>query len=49
MTPEEKEDLADIDSPDFGVCEYCKGPIGDERRKALPETKMRIKYEEKFS
>ncbi len=43
-----EKNLRDIDSPDFGVCEHCKGPIGDERRKALPETKMCIKCAEKL-
>jgi len=43
-----EKNLADIDSPDSGVCEYCKGPIGDERRKALPETKMCIRCAEKL-
>lgn len=38
-----ENNLKALDGPDFGVCEYCKGPIGEERREALPETKMCIK------
>ncbi|HOY09957.1 MAG TPA: TraR/DksA C4-type zinc finger protein [Candidatus Omnitrophota bacterium] len=44
-----EKNLREIDSPDFGICEHCKGPIGDERRKALPETKICIKCAEKLS
>jgi len=40
--------LVRIDSPEFGVCECCKEPIGDERRRALPEAKKCIKCAEKY-
>ncbi len=43
-----EKNLRDIDSPEFGVCECCSGPIGEERHRALPETKKCIKCAEKF-
>jgi DnaK suppressor protein len=44
-----EKNLLNIDSGEFGICEYCKGPIGKERLEAVPEAEMCIKCADKFS
>ncbi|MFC1510733.1 TraR/DksA family transcriptional regulator [Candidatus Omnitrophota bacterium] len=44
-----QDGLKKIDEGSFGQCYYCKGMIGFERLKALPESNMCIKCAEKYS
>lgn len=41
-----EQNLDNIDSPEFGLCECCGGAIGEERHKALPEASKCIKCAE---
>ncbi len=43
-----QEGLRKIDEGTFGQCQYCKGMIGFERLKALPESNMCINCAEKY-
>ncbi len=43
-----RQSLKNIDSETFGQCAYCKGTIGFERLKALPESNMCIACAEKY-
>lgn len=44
-----QDGLKKLDEGTFGQCYYCKGAIGFERLKALPESNMCIKCAEKYS
>ncbi len=43
-----EEGLKKLDDGTFGICHYCKGTIGIERLKALPESVMCIQCAEKY-
>ncbi len=43
-----QEGLSKINEDSFGQCHYCKGMIGFERLKALPESNMCIECAEKY-
>lgn len=43
-----QESLKHIADDNFGQCRYCKGMIGFERLKALPESNMCIQCAEKY-